>query len=136
MVGQWPLRERLRGQLMLALYRAGRRRRRWGSTTTLGAPSWTKLGIEPSPALQQLYRSMLRQEAVLESVPLPSRAPEDQLGEVVKALLAGHLVDRVGAGVNAGVVNSDGLPGPGEVAAHLVKPSTVRPSTRETGACR
>jgi hypothetical protein len=52
---------------------------------------------------------------------MPSRAPEDQLGEVVKALLAGRLVIVVGAGVNAGVANGDGLPGPGEVAAHLVK---------------
>ena len=40
---------------------------------------------------------------------------------MVKALLAGRLVIVVGAGVNAGVANGDGLPGPGEVAAHLVK---------------
>ena len=98
---------------MLALYRAGRQAEALGVYHDARRALVDELGIEPSPALQQLYRSMLRQEAVLESVPLPSRAPEDQLGEVVKALLAGRLVIVVGAGVNAGVANGDGLPGRG-----------------------
>jgi hypothetical protein len=59
---------------------------------------------------------------VLEPVPLPtSRAPEDHLGDVVKALLGGRLVTVVGAGVNVTVTNGAGLPGPAEVISHLVK---------------
>jgi DNA-binding SARP family transcriptional activator len=122
LVGKWPLRERLRGQLMLALYRAGRQAEALGAYHDARRVLVDELGIEPSPALQQLYRSILRQEAVLEPVPLPtSRAPEDHLGDVVKALLGGRLVTVVGAGVNVTVTNGAGLPGPAEVISHLVK---------------
>src|SRR5262249_8723253 len=79
-----------------------------------------ELGIEPAPGLQQLYRSMLRQEPALERVPPPAHAPEDHLGDVIKAMLGGRLVTVVGAGVNSGVTQEHSLPKQAEVVAHLV----------------
>jgi DNA-binding SARP family transcriptional activator len=119
LVAQNPLRERLRGELMLALYRAGRQAEALQAYHDARRALVDELGIEPSPTLQQLYRSMLRQEVVLEHAsPGPSR--DDHLGDVVKALLAGRLVTVLGAGVNAGANGGDRMPTPSEVAAHLV----------------
>ncbi len=105
-----PLRERLRGQLMLALYRAGRQAEALQVYLDARRALVDELGIEPSPALQQLYRSILRQEVVLERAPPPAAAG-DHFGDVAKALIGGRLVVVLGAGDQqyAGS-NGDGLP--------------------------
>jgi DNA-binding SARP family transcriptional activator len=121
LVAQHPLRERLRGQLMLALYRAGRQAEALQAFLDARRALVDELGIEPSPALQQLYRSMLRQEAALERAP-PPHPVEDHFGDVVKALFGGRLVPILGAGVNhPQELAGDGLPGSAEVARHLAK---------------
>lgn len=61
-----PLQERLRGQLMLALYRAGRQADALEVYRQTGALLREELGLEPSKALQELERSILRQEAALD----------------------------------------------------------------------
>jgi DNA-binding SARP family transcriptional activator len=58
-----PLRERLRGQLMLALYRSGRQADALEVYRAGRAALVDELGIEPSPLLQQLHSSILRQES-------------------------------------------------------------------------
>jgi len=65
LVAEEPLRERPRAQLMLALYRSGRQaealdRYREGRRLLV-----EDLGIEPGPALQDLERAILRQDAAL-----------------------------------------------------------------------
>ena len=65
---QHPLRERLRGQLMLALYRRGARRTRWRRTEARRALVESS-GIEPGPDLQRLEREILAQDPALEAPP-------------------------------------------------------------------
>jgi DNA-binding SARP family transcriptional activator len=121
LVGRHPLRERLRGQLMLALYRAGRQAEALEAYHSGRRALVDELGIEPNPALQQLYGSILRQEAGLDpSAPAP--APEESLADLLGAALAGRLVVVVGPG--AGLSDPSGdeaaiLPGPDEVAGYL-----------------
>jgi len=86
-----PLRERLRGQLMLALYRSGRQAealRVYQETRRLLVD---ELGIEPTPALQELHASILRQESVLQPETMPELGV-DRVGEMARALLSGRLV--------------------------------------------
>jgi DNA-binding SARP family transcriptional activator/class 3 adenylate cyclase len=97
LVKQSPLREQLRGQLMLALYRSGRQAEALRAYQEARRVLVDELGIEPSPALQQLHASILRQESVLDPGVVPG-AGEDRIGEVLRALLASRLVPVLGPG--------------------------------------
>jgi DNA-binding SARP family transcriptional activator len=61
-----PLRERLRGQLMLALYRSGRQAEALAAYQDARRALVDELGIEPTPELQRLEQRILRQESDLE----------------------------------------------------------------------
>jgi DNA-binding SARP family transcriptional activator len=100
-----PLRERLRGQLMLALYRTGRQAEALSAYHEARRTLVDELGIEPGPELQALYGSILRQERSLVRVAPPSLA--DHYDEVLRAFAAGRLVPVLGPG--AGSVAGDDL---------------------------
>lgn len=54
-----PMHEQLHGQLMLALYRSGRRTQSLEVVRRLGKTLRTELGIEPSPQIHQLHQAIL-----------------------------------------------------------------------------
>jgi DNA-binding SARP family transcriptional activator len=97
LVRDQPLRERLRGQLMRALYASGRQAEALQAYQEARRVLVDELGIEPSPELQRLHSSILRQDSALQPEAVPGVA-EDQLGEVARALLAGRLVPVLGPG--------------------------------------
>ena len=67
LVAERPLRERLRGQLMLALYRSGRQAEALEVYQETRRRLVDELGIEPSPTLQRLEAAILRQDPALEA---------------------------------------------------------------------
>src|SRR2546421_1909665 len=66
LVGEHRLRERLRAQQMLALYRAGRQAEALEAYQQAREVLVEELGIEPSPALQRLQKGILAQDPALE----------------------------------------------------------------------
>lgn len=70
-----PLRERLRGQLMLALYRCGRQADALRTYDEGRRVLIDELGIDPSPAVQELQRAILIQDPSLAPPPIAVSAP-------------------------------------------------------------
>jgi predicted ATPase/DNA-binding SARP family transcriptional activator len=66
LVAEYPLRERLRGQLMLALYRSGRQADALAAYRAARETLVGELGIEPALALRRLERRILDQDPELD----------------------------------------------------------------------
>jgi DNA-binding SARP family transcriptional activator len=75
LVAEHPLRERLRRYLMTALYRSGRQAEALDAYQDARRALVDELGIDPSPALQELERAILRQDPSL-AVEAPARVRE------------------------------------------------------------
>ena len=100
LVAENPLRERLRGQLMLALYRSGRQADALEAYQEARHVLLDELGLEPGPELRELEQAILRQEEALAPRPLPdSNVPtpvstlvgrERELEEICSTLRSGE----------------------------------------------
>jgi DNA-binding SARP family transcriptional activator len=113
LVAEYPLRERLRAQLMLALYRAGRQAEALETMRMGRRLLMDELGIEPGPELRRLERMILAHDPELSAEranlglasPLPAPANETigrsgELAEIRELLLRAdvRLVALVGPG--------------------------------------
>ena len=76
-----PFRERLWGQLIVALYRSGRQADALHTYQRLRAQLVDELGLEPSPPLRQLEAAILRQDPDL-AVPEPGPLVAQQVDDV------------------------------------------------------
>ena len=75
LVLEHPLRERFRGQLMLALYQSGRQAEALETYRDGRRILLDELGIDPSPALQDLEKAILRQDPVVSAPELAAAGP-------------------------------------------------------------
>jgi DNA-binding SARP family transcriptional activator/ABC-type branched-subunit amino acid transport system substrate-binding protein/streptogramin lyase len=86
-----PLRERLRGQLMLALYRSDRQAEALHAYQEFRLALAEELGLEPSQGLQRLERQILEQDPEL-AAPARSLAPRPARRRARLLVLAGALL--------------------------------------------
>ena len=110
-----PTRERLTGQLMVALYRSGRQAEASDAYQSLRARLVEELGMEPGPELQRLLKRILQQDptldgpAITEGLPVGERTNlpaqlmsfigrEEQLAQIGAAISTFRLVTLAGVG--------------------------------------
>jgi DNA-binding SARP family transcriptional activator len=140
LVREQPLRERLRGQLMLALYRSGRQAEALDAYANARHTLVEELGIEPARELRELHQAILVQDPRLDVQPPPELAPETT-GSVfvgrepeLAALLDG--LDEVFAG-HGRLFLVAGEPGIGKsrLAEELIRHATGRGARVLVGRC-
>lgn len=95
LVEEHPLRERLRGQLMLALYRSGRQAEALQAYRRARQTMIEELGIEPNERLQQLEHAILTSAPSLDLPEAPPAAAPAAL-KVVPRLLPTDIADFTG----------------------------------------
>src|SRR5207248_1549919 len=90
LVAEEPLRERPLRLLMLALYRSGRQAEALAAFRFGRQALVDRLGLEPSPVLQELERAILRHEPTLDRspAPLPARSSIVCVGTSLADLVA------------------------------------------------
>jgi DNA-binding SARP family transcriptional activator len=78
LIAEQPLRERLRGQLILALYRGGRQAEALEVYRETRRVLANELGLEPSPELRELERAILQQDPALRATPVSTAMASEQ----------------------------------------------------------
>ena len=132
LVHSHPLRERLRAQLMLALYRCGRRAAALETCREARERSVEELGLEPGPALRALERQILDDDPALAPPPRATTATRAARRSSLALIVAGLLLG--GAALGAVVRGGDGEPAPSRPALDIAANSVV--AVDPTGARR
>jgi DNA-binding SARP family transcriptional activator len=102
LIAAHPLREHLRWQLILALYRAGRQAEALEVYRETRRVLSEELGLEPSQELRELEKAILRQDPTIGPVPQPRPTPQPiQRVKRRGVLLAFVVLVLVGLGVGA-----------------------------------
>ncbi|MBV8711628.1 MAG: hypothetical protein JOY56_07600, partial [Solirubrobacterales bacterium] len=91
LVRDYPYRERLRGQLMLALYRTGRQAEALAAYRAARSALVDELGIEPSVELRQLHEAILAQDPALLQTDPGQPAPSVGAGATTDERAPGHV---------------------------------------------
>ena len=117
-----PLRERLRGHQLTALYRGGRQAEALAEYDNLRQRLTSELGLDPSPALRQLYQGILSGHPALDAPPAPGG---NELSSAARSSRPAELVP-------PGAASRLARPPAGEVVAHLsdFPENTARPGGR------
>ena len=125
LAARFPLQERLRGQLMIALYRSGRQAEALDVYRETRRQLADELGLEPSQSLRELERAVLAQDPSLDPPAQPAKrrivtvAPEGsersrRTNRVAAIALAAGLLGAAGAfaayGVDRGSGTEDATP--------------------------
>jgi DNA-binding SARP family transcriptional activator/tetratricopeptide (TPR) repeat protein len=123
LVAEHPLRERLRGQLMLALYRSGRQAEALDTYRAGRLLLVEELGVEPGPVLRQVHEQVLAADPLLDLPARPGAAATRALPRDIAAFTGrerelARLLDRIGdltaGGAVAGIHAIDGMAGIGK----------------------
>ncbi len=123
-----PLRERLCGQLMIALYRSGRQAEALTAYRQARARMVNELGVDPGPALRALEAAILRHDPALVAptpepervdarpavVPRADRADADFVGRDAELERLSATLARVGARGRTALLTVVGEPGVGK----------------------
>ncbi len=138
LVIEQPLRERLRGQLILALYRSGRQAEALAEYQAARRMLSDELGLEPSPELRELERMILAHDPglaapeppLLQNLPLlptPFVGRERELTELMKLVRTG----------SRRAVTVTGPGGSGKTRLAIEAASRLHPgSSTVSGGCR
>lgn len=97
LVSRHPMRERVRAQSMLALYRCGRQAEALESYRDARRTMTEQLGLEPGPALRDLEARILAQSPELAAPAAPRRRDRSETGEPPAALATTPTRRRAGA---------------------------------------
>lgn len=100
LVAEQPLRERMWGQLMLALYRSGRQGDASLAYQKARRALVEELGMEPGPELRRLHGEIIRQEVATPTGSPPSTAAGPDVRDVAAAILAGRVVPVLGEDID------------------------------------
>jgi DNA-binding SARP family transcriptional activator len=128
LVAEHPLRERFRGQLMLALYRAGRQADALSAYRVARRELTEELGLEPDEQLKRLERAILRHDPSL-ALPAPSARPAPAPAPDRSLLVVPSALDRLDALLGVAAPLAAVEPLMELIVASVVEAADVRSST-------